>query len=180
MADDDTNFTGVVEPRESSRCRFAPDPPPPDAPLMLQGAQYDTPPARVMARGPLAGSRFLASFHEAGDRLALESVAQPLRSHPSGTDLVREGDTTDSLLVLTEGWACRYKTTRDGSRQIVALIVPGEVANLDTLMFGRPDFSVRSLTPVKTVAIACEDALVLADTHPGIGRTLTRPGHVRA
>lgn len=141
---------------------------------MLDVAQHSGAPSKLTARSQLAGSHFLASFHDAGDRHALEAAAQPLRPYPAGIDLVTEGHTTDRLLVLTEGWACRYKTTRDGSRQIVALIVPGEVANLDTLMFDQPDYGVRSLTPVKTVAITCEDALALAASHPGIGRTLTR------
>lgn len=122
----------------------------------------------------LSGSRFLAAFSAPDDRRAIEAVALPARTRSAQTDLVREGDVADRLYILTEGWACRYKTTREGSRQIVAILVPGDVANLDALAFRRADFGVRVLSMVKAVAIPCDDMAALASTHAGIGATLSR------
>lgn len=148
-------------------------PSPPRNPIMLEGAEQDHAVSGRRTSG-LTHSRFLAAFQSPDERMALEAVSLPPRTLPANTDLVREGDATDRLYVLTEGWACRYKTARDGSRQIVALLVPGDVANLDTLMFGRPDFGVRVLTAAKVVALPCEDVLALAGHHAGIGSVLAR------
>lgn len=88
--------------------------------------------------------------------------------------LGREGEATDQLHILIEGWAYRYKTTRDGSRQITALILPGEAANLDALVFNRPDFGIQLLTPATVVSIPCRDAVRLSDEHTGIANGFTR------
>lgn len=141
---------------------------------MPEGIQQERSTTRPAFHSALSGSRFLAAFAAADERRAIEAVALPARALSAQTDLVREGDATDRLYVLTEGWAYRYKTTRDGSRQIVALVVPGDVANLDTLMFGRADFGVRTLTEAKIVAIPCGELLALATYHAGIGMVLTR------
>ena len=108
------------------------------------------------------------------ERQALHAAALPERSGKANSDLLHEGDASDQLLILTEGWACRYKTTRDGSRQIVALLVPGDVVNLDVLMFGRLDYGVRALTNAKTIALPCDRVLALAEKHTGIAKTMTR------
>lgn len=141
---------------------------------MADGGDHGGSAGRSPARGRLVGSRFLAAFENAEERQALEAVARSHRILPANVDLMREGDTTDQLYVLVEGWACRYKTTREGGRQIVALLVPGDVANLDALMFARPDFGVRTLTPITFVPLPCDDVRALASHHTGIARVLTR------
>lgn len=122
----------------------------------------------------MTGSRFLAAFAASDDKLVLEAVALPERAVRSSSDLFLEGNSPDLLYILTEGWAYRYKTTRAGDRQIVALIVPGDIANLDTLMFGRADFGVRTLTEGKVVAIPCAELLAVASYHGGIAKVLSR------
>lgn len=140
----------------------------------FENGQYDSADVRPPIGNGLTGSRFLAAFATPDERRALQAVSQPMRTLRANSVLVREGDAPDLLYVLIDGWACRYKTTRDGSRQIVALVVPGEVANLDTLMFDRADFGVCTLTEGRVVAISCDELLALATHHAGIGRTLTR------
>lgn len=122
----------------------------------------------------LAATRLAASPYLSGpERHALEAAALPTRSINVGDDLVREGGPTDQLHILIEGWACRYKTTRDGARQIVALSMPGDTANLDSLMFERSDYGVRALTAAKIASISRERALALTAQHVGIARTFT-------
>lgn len=104
---------------------------------------------------------------------ALEDAALPAKSVGAGIDLVREGERADSIFIVTEGWACRYTTTKEGGRQLSALLVPGDVANLDTLMFERLDYGVRTLSRAMVVALPRDRALALAAQHPGIARTFT-------
>lgn len=121
---------------------------------------------------PLAGTRLWNSPYLSRDeQRVLEEAASPASSVAPNVDLVREGYGTDRLLVVTEGWVCRYTTTQGGGRQFPAIILPGDVGNLDSLLFERLDFSVRTLTRASVVALSCEQALALAAQHPGIAQT---------
>lgn len=107
------------------------------------------------------------------ERQALEDAALTPRAVRAGDEIVREGQATDQLYVMADGWALRAKTTRDGGRQIVGLAVPGDLANLDSFLFGRPDYGVRALTHGTVVGIPRDRLLALTAAHPGIGRALT-------
>lgn len=121
----------------------------------------------------LLGTRFAASpFLSTEDRLALERVALPARSVAAGKDLLRESERAAHIEVLIDGWACRYKMTRDCHRQIVALLTPGEAANLDALLFTRLHYAVRTLTPTKVLTLPRDRVLALAEQHSGIAKTL--------
>lgn len=117
----------------------------------------------------LAASRFLSRQ----ELQALEDAASPVRSVGPNLDLIREGERGDSLLLVVEGWACRYTTTIEGGRQLPALLVPGDVANLDSLLLDRLDYGVRTLTQTMIVSLSRDRALELAAQHPGIARTFT-------
>lgn len=147
---------------------------PQGGPSMSDDGRLDGVAGEPRVRSGLAGTRFLAAFEGAEERFAVEALAQPPREVRAGGDIVREGEVVDRLYLVTEGWAYRYKTTRNGTRQIVALLIPGDLANLDTLMLSRADFGARTLTAAKVVAISCDDMLTLATYHAGIGKTLTR------
>jgi len=128
----------------------------------------DEPPAR------LAGTRLWRSrYLSPEDRRALEGAVAWSRAYGANTDLVRAREQVDHLLFITRGWGYQYLCTRDGGRQLPALLVPGDMMNLDALLFGELDYGVKTLTPATIVAVPCSQALVLAETHPGIARAFT-------
>lgn len=130
---------------------------------------------KLPLRASLSGTRLMSSaFLSRHDRQALEDAALPSRIVHAGKDLMREGDSAQHLSFVTEGWVCRYKTTRDGSRQIVALSVAGDAANLDSVMFKRPDYGVRALTTAAIVTIPRDRLLALEAEHPGIAKSIAR------
>ena len=121
----------------------------------------------------LAGSRLIDSPYLSPDeREALEDLAQSSRPVQASTDLMCEGERTDHFHIVSEGWAFRYKTTRDGARQIVALLLPGDPANLDSFLFDRLDYGVRSLTAMTVVTLPRDRLLTLASHYAGISKTL--------
>ena len=139
-------------------------------------AQSDPPTAwvRSHAASRFAGTRLIHSrFLSLKERDALEGAALPARSIGPNVDLVREGERADNLLIVADGWACRYMTTRNGARQFSALLLPGDVGTLDALMFDRLDYGVRTLTRVSVVMLPRDRAVALAAEHPGIARTFT-------
>lgn len=104
---------------------------------------------------------------------ALEATALPIRRVTAHAELVREGECIDQLLIVSEGWACRYSTTRDGGRQLPALLIPGDVGNLDSLLFDRLDYGVRTITDATIVALPRDRILALAVEYPNIARLFT-------
>lgn len=138
--------------------------------------QSDRPMARLvsdrrssLARTRLADPRFLAPE----ERAALEGAALPAKSIGPNADLIREGERADNLLIVADGWACRYMTTRNGARHFSALLLPGDVGTLDALMFDRLDYGVRTLSRVSVVMLPRDRAVALAAEHPGIARMFT-------
>lgn len=120
----------------------------------------------------LLGTRLAASpFLSSEERHALESITLPPRSIAAYKDLLRQCEPAHHVEILIEGWACRYKTTREGHRQIVALLIPGDVANLDTSLFTRSNYSARTLTAAKTISVARDRISSLAEQHIGIAKT---------
>jgi CRP-like cAMP-binding protein len=125
-------------------------------------------------------SRYLRStglwrspFMVKDEQRALEQAVTWSERFDSHKDLVCEADRVDNLLIVTKGWAYRYTCARNGGRQLTALLVPGDIVNLDTLLFERPAYSVRTLTDVTVVALPRHRALALVDDYPGIARTFT-------
>lgn len=123
---------------------------------------------------PPASSRLWSSrYLSRGDHLALEEAFLTPETVGPHTDLVREGAHADDLFIIVDGWACRYATTSDGGRQLSALLLPGDLGNLDSLMFDRLDYGVRTLTETTVVTLPRDSALALAAKHVGIGQTFT-------
>ncbi|WP_076068155.1 Crp/Fnr family transcriptional regulator [Sphingomonas montana] len=109
------------------------------------------------------------------DRAALERLAGfPARDIEPRRDLAREGDTPHHIRLLVDGWACRYKTTPDGHRQIVGFILPGDFCDFSGHLLSRMDHSIGAITRLRVAQIAPETLDALVVDHPGIGRALWR------
>ena len=107
------------------------------------------------------------------EQRALERAVTWSKRFDPHKDLITEAERADNLLIVASGWAYRYTCAPDGGRQLTALLVPGDVANLDMLLFERVAYSVRTLTDVTVVALPRKQALALVDEHPGIAHTFT-------
>ena len=105
--------------------------------------------------------------------MALANCLASRRAVKTGFELVREGEATDSLYFLEVGWACQYTTTRDGRRQISALLLPGDVCDLDTILFGQFVSGVQMLTAGTVMSVPHERVAPLVATFPGIARAFT-------
>jgi CRP-like cAMP-binding protein len=119
-----------------------------------------------------------SGFLSREEQCALEGAVLPVKNVVGNIDLVREGGRADMLFIVIDGWACRYTATREGGRQLPALLLSGDVGNLDSLMFDQLDYSVRTITSATIVALPLHRATELAARHPGIARTFTWLGLV--
>ena len=90
----------------------------------------------------------------------------------AGEDIVRQGDKPETVSLILEGIACRYKLTEEGERQIVGMMVPGDLCDLHAFILDEMDHSIAALTPVVVTHIAREKLLSLFDSEPRITRSL--------
>lgn len=73
------------------------------------------------------------------------------------TDIVTQGQQPKDVKLITDGFAYRYKISRDGRRQIVGYLVPGDICDLHALSLPAMDHSIAALTPVMFARISHTD-----------------------
>jgi CRP-like cAMP-binding protein len=126
----------------------------------------------------LSGTRCSFQSLTLDEQYALDNITFSFTSVGPHTDVVREGEGSDRLMIITEGWASRYMTTTNGGRLLSSLLLPGDAANLNALLFERPHYGVRTITQATIVALPCKQMSMLAAEHPGIASALARLGFI--
>jgi CRP-like cAMP-binding protein len=74
-------------------------------------------------------------------------------------DMVVDGYPYSKLCFVKEGMAARYKVLRNGKRQIVNVMVPGDVVGMPGSFLDRASFSVIALTDMK-LEVCAHDAFI--------------------
>lgn len=109
----------------------------------------------------------------AEDRQALQTLtSEPVHCYEPGTDIVCEGDTPHSVRLILSGWANRYKQLPDGRRQVVALLLPGDLCDHDGLVLSETDHSIGALSAVTLVEIPPAAFEATMTAHPRVARAL--------
>lgn len=107
------------------------------------------------------------------DRDALWSLGQlPAYEVAARRDLAREGDNPRAVKLILEGWACRYKMTRDGLRQVLGFLVPGDFCGLDVLVLQRMNHSIGTITRVSVAQFTFDRLESVSAEHPRIAQAL--------
>ena len=73
-----------------------------------------------------------------------EAMVREIQVGPQHS-ILRQGDVPRAAHLVVEGQALRCRLLKDGRRQIIALMVAGDVCDLDAVMRGRADYSVEAL-----------------------------------
>ena len=125
-----------------------------------------------MSYSPLIAK--LATFGDLrqSDVDALLAISDDVRATPARVDIVSEDARPDHVHVILDGWAARYKTLRDGSRQIVALLIPGDFCDLHVAVLGHMDHGILALTRCRVAYIPSEELDALTCNHNGLTRAL--------
>ena len=100
----------------------------------------------------------------------IEAACGNARDVPAGHDLIREGDKPGPVFVVLEGWACRYKLLPEGTRQITALLMPGDCSELYASVLEAMEHSIATLTPCRIAWIDCSRVQELIATRPALMR----------
>jgi len=106
------------------------------------------------------------------DQLLIFDLPHRVRRVDAGSYLVREGDVPTHCTIVASGYAYRQKVTGDGSRQIIAVCIPGDAIDLQNMFLDVSDHAVQMLTQGKVADVPREALQELVLTRPAIGTAI--------
>jgi CRP-like cAMP-binding protein len=107
------------------------------------------------------------------DRRELDDLTkQRQQYYAPREDIVREGEHSPDNHLILSGMACRYKLLPDGSRQIVAFLVPGDLCDAEIFILKEMDHSICTLGPCQIASIGGTTMRDLLLNRPGISLAL--------
>jgi CRP-like cAMP-binding protein len=103
------------------------------------------------------------------DREAILDLPHTTKSLDPGQYVVREGDRTENSCLLRSGYVYRHKIVGDGSRQILAIHMSGDMVDLQNSLLRTADHSVQALTHSEVAFIPRGSIQALAASNPAVG-----------
>jgi CRP-like cAMP-binding protein len=102
----------------------------------------------------------------------LEQLTGDRFSKNTGEDIVQQGERPMTVALILEGLACRYKLSDAGERQIVGIMVPGDLCDLHAFVLNAMDHSIAALSPVTLTHVPRDKLMALFESEPRITRAL--------
>jgi len=102
------------------------------------------------------------------ERRALEELPMQVSVIKADQDIVREGDRPSRSCLILSGFACTYKMTAQGKRQIVSFNLPGDIPDLQSLHLRVLDNSIGTISQCRVGFITHEALRDLCARYPRI------------
>jgi len=106
------------------------------------------------------------------DAALLDRLASPVLTADAHQDIQVEGEPARSLCVILSGWACRYKQLDDGRRQIIGLLLPGDLGAPFGVLPRIMDHSIGALTPLRFARLCPNEIRAVSAEQPRIEAAL--------
>lgn len=103
---------------------------------------------------------------------ALGRLGGPAKRCRVGATLIEAGGRMGAAVLVHAGWAFRHRTLRDGRRQVMDFVLPGDICDPAVFVTPRADFSMQAVTDVSYSLIRPEEVLELVNRSPRIGAAL--------
>lgn len=81
-------------------------------------------------------------------------IAARQQDYAADEDILSEGQQINDCYVVLSGLAARYKLLPDGSRQIMAFLVPGDLCDAEVFILKEMDHSVYALVPTRCAVVS--------------------------
>jgi CRP-like cAMP-binding protein len=91
------------------------------------------------------------------------------RVAPAKTILVRNNESSGQVFTLFSGWAFRHTSLPDGRRQILNVLLPGDMIGLYATLIGQPYFSVQTATEVSYCVLDERRLRAMSKAQHGLG-----------
>ncbi|WP_225768594.1 Crp/Fnr family transcriptional regulator [Inquilinus sp. Marseille-Q2685] len=86
----------------------------------------------------------------------------------AGARIMTEGDPDPPLYTVASGWAMRFKMLKDGRRQILSFVLPGDVIGFQAQFFDRAVTSIEAITDISLCVVPYQDIAGLYQDQPEI------------
>lgn len=103
---------------------------------------------------------------------ALQSFATTSREVDAQTELISQGEAYRGGYIMHAGWAIRAITLRNGRRQILNFVLPGDVVGLTSPFFAIANYSVTTLGPASVTEMTFSQFTEIFHTQPRLGAAL--------
>jgi CRP-like cAMP-binding protein len=91
---------------------------------------------------------------EGSERMRLDKLLQGAsKTYPRGKTIIREGEKVEDIHLVTKGLATRSKTLADGSRQLMAFLIPGDLCDVEVFVLEAMDHDIVALSETTCVLI---------------------------
>jgi CRP-like cAMP-binding protein len=108
------------------------------------------------------------------ERRALQSLPMQVMAIKADQDIVREGDRPSRSCLILSGFACTYKVTVQGKRQIVSFNLPGDIPDLQSLHLKVLDNSIGTISPCSVGFIPHEALRDVCSRYPRLASAFWR------
>lgn len=108
------------------------------------------------------------------DVAALQALPIRERHVKAGTVIASEGQIISECCLLLSGFAFRHKVARDGQRQIVSFHYPGDILDIQHVLFDQADHNVQVMTDADVAFIPLSAMRELISDRPNVGTALWR------
>ena len=116
-------------------------------------------------------SRSILTDEEQSAVLGLPGKVQQVRAH---TDFIQQGEEVGHSCLVMEGLVGRFGENSDGKRQITCLHIPGDMADLPSVVSPKAGWGLAALTPSTILNVPHADLRRLAAKHPGVAEAFWR------
>jgi len=124
------------------------------------------PPARPAATAPFT-QRLSQSVPLSSTEIPLLLELQSdSRSVCRGREIITEGRPCRTFFIVRSGVLIRYRVLRDGGRQVISVVLPGDIAGVPGCFFENALYSVRTLTDTVVSPVPFSRMMSLFHTHP--------------
>ena len=106
------------------------------------------------------------------DASALQELSGKARDVKAGKDLIGDGDEPNHVILILGGWACRYKILKNGTRQITAFMLPGDLCDMHVMLLDHMDHGIAAITEVNMALVSREQLHRLTMERPNLLRAL--------
>jgi CRP-like cAMP-binding protein len=116
-------------------------------------------------------SRSTLTGEEVSAVLGLKGQIRQVAAH---SDFVRFGEPVDHSCLVVAGLIGRFGQNSNGSRQITCLHIPGDMADLPSVVSPKAGWGLMALAPTTILRLAHTDLRRVASTHWGIAEAFWR------
>ena len=106
------------------------------------------------------------------ERVFLEEMQSRFETVRSGAEIISAGHAYRCLFILSHGTAIRYKVLHDGRRQILNLVLPGDLIGFPGGLFDKSLYSVAAIDDAVVCPVTFDVLFGLFRSHPRLGTAL--------